>query len=253
MRPEEAEPELGPYQLALVVLTVTLLLGLAAETVLPVPREIRRLIEFLDTAICALLLVDFATRFWQAPDKLRFMRWGWIDLLASLPAVDTLRWGRVFRLLRVLRVIIALRSLQRLFTLLLGQRRQTGIASLLVFTFLIVAFGSTGILLAETSGNANIRTAEDALWWAMTTITTVGYGDRYPVTDIGRMVASLMMIGGIGLFGTLSGVAASFFLGGSPAPAPAAEPALRDLEARVARLENEAAATPLSRGAGDRG
>ncbi|MEY4939958.1 MAG: hypothetical protein RIQ93_1693 [Verrucomicrobiota bacterium] len=237
MPSEETEHELGPYQLALVVLTLMLLLGLAAEIILPVPREIGRLIFFLDTGVCGLLLVDFAFRFWRAPSKLRFLKWGWIDLLASLPAIDVLRWGRLFRVLRVLRVVIGLRSMRRLFSLLVGRRRQTGMASLLVFTVLIVAFGSAGILLAETGRDSNIRTAEDALWWAMTTITTVGYGDRYPVTDIGRMVASLIMIGGIGLFGTLSGVAASFFLGGNPSPLPVADPAIRELEARVARLE----------------
>lgn len=240
MAPEETERELGPYQLALVVLTIALLVGLAAEIILPVPREVARLIDFLDTGICVLLLVDFGVRFWRAPNKLRFMQWGWIDLLASLPAIEVLRWGRVFRVLRVLRVVIALRSLRRLFSLLVGRRRQTGMASLMVFTFLIVAFGSTGILLAETSVNSNIRTAEDALWWAMTTITTVGYGDRFPVTDAGRMVASLLMVGGIGLFGTLSGVAASFFLGGSPAPAPSPDPAIKELENRVTRLEKRA-------------
>jgi voltage-gated potassium channel len=77
----------------------------------------------------------------------------------------------------------------------------------------VVSFASTGILLVETSPDSNIRTAEDALWWAMTTITTVGYGDRFPVTNAGRIIASAMMLCGIGLFGSLSGVAASFFIG----------------------------------------
>ena len=57
----------------------------------------------------------------------------------------------------------------------------------------------------------HITTAEDALWWAMTTITTVGYGDRYPTTTEGRLVAVGLMAVGVGLFGTLSGLAASWF------------------------------------------
>jgi voltage-gated potassium channel len=210
---DNPEKELGPFQLALVLLSVVLLLGLAAEIFLPVPREVQRLVFFLDTAVCIVLLADVFVRFYQAPAKLEFMKWGWIDLLASIPAVDALRWGRVFRIVRVIRLVVALRSLRRLMRLLVETRRRSGMASLLVFTFLVVSFGSIGILLAETSPESNIETAEDALWWAMATITTVGYGDLYPVTNPGRAIASVVMFSGIGLFGALSGVAASWFLG----------------------------------------
>jgi len=58
---------------------------------------------------------------------------------------------------------------------------------------------------------ANIKTAGDAIWWSVATITTVGYGDVYPVTTEGRTLAMILMISGIGLFGILSGLAASFF------------------------------------------
>lgn len=127
--------------------------------------------------------------------------------------MEALRWGRAFRIVRVVRIMMAVRSLRRLLRILFASRRRAGAASLFVITFLVVSFGSLGVLLAETTPEANIRTAEDALWWCMTTVTTVGYGDRYPVTDAGRAVATFVMIAGIGLFGTLSGVAASFFLG----------------------------------------
>jgi voltage-gated potassium channel len=213
MQTTDPSTELGPFQIALLTLSVVLLAGLAAEMLLPLPREVGRLVLFLDTAVCVVLLVDFFQRLLTAPSKWRFLRWGWIDLLASVPAVEALRWGRVFRIVRVVRLIVALRSLHRLFGVLFVSRRKAGLASLLVLTFLVVAFASTGVLLAERVPEANIHTAEDALWWAMTTITTVGYGDRYPVTNIGRVIASVLMFSGIGLFGALSGVAASFFMG----------------------------------------
>ena len=60
---------------------------------------------------------------------------------------------------------------------------------------------------------ANIKTANDAIWWSVTTITTVGYGDKYPLTMEGRVIAMVLMLSGVGLFGTLSGLVASFFLG----------------------------------------
>lgn len=240
MPQDEPTQELGPFQLALFVLSVLLLIGLAAEMLLPVPREVTRLVFFIDTAVCGLLLIDFTWRFARARSKLLFLRWGWLDLIASIPAIEALRWGRLFRIVRIVRLVIALRSFRRLLTMLVGTRRQTGLASLLVFTVLVISFASIGMLFAENMPESNIRTAEDALWWAMTTVTTVGYGDRYPVTEVGRIIASLLMICGIGLFGALSGVAASFFLGqGQPSPTPDAD-TVTAIEARVARLEDQA-------------
>lgn len=71
---------------------------------------------------------------------------------------------------------------------------------------------SISILQVETAPESNIRTADDALWWALSTITTVGYGDRYPVTSEGRVVAAFLMCAGVGLFGMFSGFLASWFI-----------------------------------------
>jgi voltage-gated potassium channel len=79
--------------------------------------------------------------------------------------------------------------------------------------FALVVFSSIAMLTLERDiPGATITTAEDALWWAIATITTVGHGDCYPITGEGRAVASIMMTAGVGLFGTLSGVAASWFM-----------------------------------------
>lgn len=91
---------------------------------------------------------------------------------------------------------------------------KTGVASVVLTAFLLVMFCSIGILICEQQDPyANIKTACDAIWWSVATITTVGYGDVYPVTTEGRILAMVLMISGIGLFGILSGLAASFFVG----------------------------------------
>ena len=77
---------------------------------------------------------------------------------------------------------------------------------------LVVVFSSVAILHFESGPASNISTPEDALWWAVVTMTTVGYGDRYPVTTEGRIVAAVCMIAGVGLFGTFTGFVASWFL-----------------------------------------
>lgn len=247
---DDPTKELGPLQLALVLLSVVLLLGLAADLIFPMPQEISRLIHFVDTAICLMLFTDFSWRFARATSKLAFMRWGWLDLLACIPAIEMLRWGRLFRILRVVKLLIALRSFRALLDQFLHKRRQAGMASALVLTIVVITFASIGMLLVEHAPDSNIKTAEDALWWALVSITTIGYGDRYPVTDAGRIIATVLMICGIGLFGTLSGVAASFFLGTDETPKPSSSPAptpetIQALEARIARLEQGGGDQPL--------
>jgi hypothetical protein len=77
----------------------------------------------------------------------------------------------------------------------------------------VLEFGSLAMLYVESSSSAaNITTASDAIWWAYVTITTVGYGDQYPVTAYGRIVGVLVMTAGVGFFGTLSGFLANMFL-----------------------------------------
>ncbi len=230
--PTENPEDLGPFQFGVLVLSLVLLAGLGAELVFDVPEEIRRLVFYIDTTICGLLFVDFAIRFGQAESKLRFMKWGWFDLLAAIPAIETFR---ILRVVRVVRVLIAIRSFRRLYHILWDNKASAGLTGVLVLTFLVISFGSTGVLIAELDEpGANIHTANDALWWSITTTTTVGYGDKYPVTTAGRIIATFLMIAGIGMFGTLSGVAASIFLGKNDD-----EPASRDAQRRmVAQLES---------------
>jgi voltage-gated potassium channel len=78
---------------------------------------------------------------------------------------------------------------------------------------LVLEFGSYFILGAEAGAeNANIRTPSDALWWSVVTIATVGYGDRYPVTDEGRIIGTIVILTGVGLFGAFTGFLANSFI-----------------------------------------
>ena len=88
-------------------------------------------------------------------------------------------------------------------------------ASASVIAVLLMIFSSIAILHVEVHPNSNIKTAEDALWWAYVTITTVGYGDKFPVTMEGRIIASILMTAGVGLFGIFSGFLASWFVKGN--------------------------------------
>jgi voltage-gated potassium channel len=225
----------GPFQFVILVLSVLTLGAIAADTFLPLPHEVSRILQGIDLIACGVFFIDFVVRFRAAESKLAFMKWGWIDLVASIPNINVLRIGRFVRVLRVLRLLRGIRSLRRLFAVLFVSRTRGGVASVIMTAFMLVTFASIAILLCETDPGSNIKTAGDAVWWSMTTVTTVGYGDRYPVTTAGRVIAMGLMIGGMGLFGTLSGIIASVFLGGGKEEADSA--VLAELQAMRAELE----------------
>jgi len=229
-----ASEEVGPFQLTLLVLSVLALAVIAVQVVLPVPREVGRILTAVDLIACGVFFLDFLIRFRAAGSKRAFMKWGWIDLLASIPSVDLLRLGRFARILRVLRLLRSVRSLRHLLSIMYRSKGRGGVATVVLIMFLLVVFASIGILLCETDPGSNIKTAGDAVWWSVTTVTTVGYGDRYPITSGGRVIAIFLMFSGVGMFGTLSGVIASLFLG-SPQSDPAVLEEIRALRAEVER------------------
>ncbi|NML65616.1 ion transporter [Hymenobacter sp. RP-2-7] len=212
-------PRVGVLNVAVVVLSVYVLLALFVSTVFRLPPQTERILNLADNAICAFFLVEFCIRFYQAPRKGHFLRWGWVDLVASIPNVAVLRVGRTLRLVRVLRILRAFRSTRHLLHHLFRSRVQGTFTVVALVATLMVISASVAILQVETAPDSNIKTAEDALWWAYSTITTVGYGDKYPVTGAGRLIAAVLMTVGVGLFGTFTGLLASWFVEGRRPPA----------------------------------
>lgn len=215
MKTASANPQekLGFLNLLILVLSVYVLLALMFDTFLKLPVEVARVLWITDNLICGVFLIDFIKRFYQADNKWRFMRWGWIDLVSSIPMFDFMRVGRAFRLIRLFRILRAFRSTRRLVQHIFQQRTKGTLTAAAIIAVLMVIFSSIAILQVETDPASNIKTAEDAIWWAYTTITTVGYGDRFPVTTEGRFIAMLLMTVGVGLFGTFTAFLASWFVG----------------------------------------
>ena len=167
----------------------------------------------MNAILSAIFLADFTYRLLTAPSRTRyfFRLFGWADLLASLP-FQQLKILRVFRLVRVFRLLreYGVRNIARS---LLQDRAGSALLILLLMGILVLEFGSLWILNVEQNApGANITTASDALWYTIVTISTVGYGDRYPVTNEGRVIGSLIIIVGVGIFGTFTGYLANLFL-----------------------------------------
>lgn len=210
--PETNENEIGLLNIIVIILSMYVLVALLVDTLFILPLEVSRLLQFIDLIICVFFFVEFCIRFYNAKSKLAFMKWGWIDLLSSIPMIDALRPGRLLRLIRLLRVIRAFRSTKNLINHLFANKAKGTFSSITVIAILLILFSAIAILQVEHDPNSNIKTAEDAIWWAFVTITTVGYGDKYPVTTEGRFIAAALMTAGVGLFGTFTAFVSSLFV-----------------------------------------
>jgi voltage-gated potassium channel len=181
---------------------------------LPLSVQANDVIFSIDKITAVIFLFDFTKRLTMATNKRGyfFKHRGWMDLLAAVPITAF----NIFRLFRVLRFVRALRIIgpQNLLQLLKKNLADTALYGVFFAILLLLEFGSIAILAAEEQvQSANIKSASDAMWWVFVSITTVGYGDRYPVTDSGRLVGVATLTVGVGLFGVVTGYIANIFLG----------------------------------------
>jgi voltage-gated potassium channel len=209
---EIKEEKLNFLNLLIIILSFYVLGSLVVDTFIVLPPEIAKVLNYVDNFICGIFLLDFIIRFRQAENKLQFMKWGWIDLIASIPTLDFMRAGRLLRLIRLIRIIRAFRSTKHIVQHIFKNKVQGTLTSVAIIAVLMLLFSSVAILQFETDPNSNIKTAGDAIWWAYVTMTTVGYGDKYPVTTEGRIIAAILMTVGVGLFGTFTAFVSSWFV-----------------------------------------
>ena len=206
------EGQSAVWQLVLLVLSIYVLLMLFIDTTFRLGTEQIRIVSAVDNLICFVFIGDFIYGLIRAKSKLAYLKWGWIDLVSSIPNIQILRIGRFARIIRLLRILRAVRSAKHLISFFYRKKAEGVLVSVSLIAFVVVAFSSISILNVESSSlNSNIKTAPDALWWAVTTLTTVGYGDKYPVTYEGKIIAVILMAAGIALVGTFTAYVASLF------------------------------------------
>ena len=198
--------------LLVLIMSFYVLGALIVDAFFNLPDEISQLLLYIDNFICLIFFIDFIVRFYQSENKISFMKWGWVDLLSSLPMIDLFRAGRLLRLIRILRIVRAFKTTKKFIDHVYANKAQGAFASISTLAVLLVIFSAIGILQVETDPNSNIKTAEDAIWWAYVTVTAVGYGDKFPVTTEGRIIAAILMTAGVGLFGTFTAYISSWFI-----------------------------------------
>ena len=179
----------------------------------------------MNALLSLIFLADFSYRLLTAESKSRyfFREFGWADLLASLP-VEQLKILRIFRLLRVIRLLRAY-GVKNIGRSLVRDRAGSALLTLLLMGILVLQFGSLEMLnIEQQAPGANITSGSDALWYVIVTISTVGYGDQYPVTNAGRLFGSMIIVVGVGIFGTFTGFLANLFLAPKKSPSVTAPP-----------------------------
>lgn len=213
------------YEIFVGALSVLSILNLVLEAVIDDPG-LSYVIMAMNGLLSLVLFLDFLYRLRTAPDRAGyfFRGFGWADLLASMPMQQV----KVLRLFRIVRVVRLLRELgpRVIWRSLVRDRASSALYTLLLIGLLMLEFGSLGMLsIEQDAAGANITTASDALWYSLVTMSTVGYGDQFPVTNPGRLLGSLIIIVGVGIFGTLTGFLANAFVAPRRAQSAEAEPA----------------------------
>jgi voltage-gated potassium channel len=214
----------------LTVLAVLWLPVLVLPLVIRVRAGLAGTFDAIDYLVWAVFVAEYLVKLYLAPARWPFFRRHLVDLLViAVPVLRPLRLLRLLRLLTLARSGLILTSaLKRARELL----THNGLHFVLLSVLTIVGVCSAVELAFEQHApGASIHNFGDALWWAVVTVTTVGYGDKYPVTAGGRGVAVVLMLTGIGLVGVLSATIASYFVG------QRAEEDMTELHRRLDRIE----------------
>ena len=201
------EPKFSIWHIINLVLSIFVLVLLFIEMTIPLDESTLYIFGIIDTSVCLLFLGDFFYQIISRKDKLAYLKWGWIDLISSIPTIGVLRVGRLARIARIIRIIRAARASKHLFTELYKNRTRNIFLSVIGGSFLLVLVATLSIKIFEVD-----LPAKDALWWSIYALLTGELGDYIPHTIEGRIISVLLMTAGVAVFGTFTASLATFFL-----------------------------------------
>ena len=217
---EESSTRSGrAFDIAIQILIIVSLVSFSIETLPDLTNETRQLLRYMEIGTVAVFTIEYLLRIVVADRRFKFIFsfFGLIDLAAILPfylatgldlrSIRVVRLLRLFRLLKLVRYSSAIQRFHVAFLIAKEELLLFFMVSLMLFFFAAV-----GIYYFENEAQPELFSSVfHSLWWAVVTLTTVGYGDVYPVTTFGRVIASIIMLIGIGMIAVPTSILASTF------------------------------------------
>lgn len=195
----------------LMVLSLLWLPVLVVPMVATLSPDLAETFDAIDYFVWAVFVVEYLAKLYLVPTRLKFIRTHVVDLaVIAMPMLRPLRAARLLRFLRVARAGLLVTNALNRGRAVLTHR---GLHYVLLTALAVVFVGAAIVLVFERKASGgNIHSYGDALWWALVTMTTIGYGDHFPVSTGGRGVAVVLMLVGISLVGVVTATIASYFI-----------------------------------------
>ena len=211
-------------ELPLLLLAFGMVPLLAASLFWDLTPSNERLVFILDSFVWIAFAMDLGLKTAIAPDRRAFLRQHWLDVL-----IVVIPFARPFRIVRI--VLYGTRAFK-------GAVRMIHVDFLLVYAVGLVLLVATVVTTVERGSDSPLAAFPNSLWWAVATVTTVGYGDMVPSTPVGRAAGVVLMVGGIGLFGAVTANLATLLVRRGPSSSAIETLAeeVKALRAEVARL-----------------
>jgi voltage-gated potassium channel len=197
------------YEILMMVLSLLVVIIAMIQLSIEVPISINKVLSYIDFIVWLIFVADYALRLIKAKDRKGFILHNKIDLITILP------FNSLFRALRIIKIVKVVRLLKLTKGILFLSRFTTKLEVFLKTNNFNHVLGITIFTIFVGAGLMSVvenMSFADSIWWSFVTVTTVGYGDLSPTTNIGRIIASVLMLIGIGFIGMLTGTIATYFL-----------------------------------------
>ena len=198
------------WESILLILSIYILVELLIAAIIPFSPPVQATLDRIDFSICIIFLADFFIFLFISNDKKNFFKTRWIDFVSSIPFVHFFRVLRVFRIVRVIKafkLLQLLRGVKGIMPIIRFITKNKLRSILITYVFLLVLvmlYCSLAFFMFEKEININIKNYFDAIWWSFITVTSVGYGDVYPISTEGRIIGMILTLCGMGLFSLIT-------------------------------------------------